>query len=77
MQQFETLKQLVIDAVNDVDKAEKGNKAAGTRLRKHMQGIKAAAQDVRHAVLVLKETPAAPAPTPPNPDQVGTQQASS
>lgn len=29
---------------------EKGNKAAGTRVRKHMQTIKALAQDVRVAV---------------------------
>ena len=47
MQEFETLKQLVTEAEPDVQKAEGGNKAAGTRVRKKMQDIKAAAQDVR------------------------------
>ena len=36
-----------MEAEDDVAKAEGGNKAAGTRVRKKMQEIKAAAQDVR------------------------------
>ena len=47
MQEYEQLKQLVIEAADDVAKAEGGNKAAGTRVRKKMQEIKAAAQEVR------------------------------
>ena len=45
MQEYETLKKLVDEAADDVNKAVGGNKAAGTRVRKKMQEIKAAAQD--------------------------------
>jgi hypothetical protein len=55
MQEFETLKQLVTEAEPDVQKAEGGNKAAGTRVRKKMQDIKAAAQDVRKKILEGRE----------------------
>ena len=34
MQEYETLKRLVAEAEEDVNKAEGGNKAAGTRVRK-------------------------------------------
>jgi len=51
MQEYETLKQLVEAAAEDVDKAAGGNKAAGTRVRKAMQEIKNAAQAVRQRVL--------------------------
>jgi len=47
MQAYEQLKQLVAEAEEDIRKAEGGNKAAGTRARKQMQEIKAAAQAVR------------------------------
>ncbi|HEX4793951.1 MAG TPA: hypothetical protein VH370_09175 [Humisphaera sp.] len=57
MQEFETLKQLVTEAEEDVRKAEGGNKAAGTRVRKKMQDIKSAAQDVRKKVLEGREEP--------------------
>ena len=40
MQEFETLKRLVQEAEDDVNKAYGGNKAAGTRVRKKMQDIK-------------------------------------
>jgi len=55
MQEFETLKQLVAEAEPDVQKASGGNKAAGTRVRKKMQDIKAAAQKVRQKVLESRE----------------------
>ena len=42
MQEYETLKRLVTEAEDDVSKAEGGNKAAGTRVRKKMQEIKSA-----------------------------------
>ena len=48
---FERLKKLVESAGEDVDKTEGGNKAAGTRVRKTMQDVKNAAQDVRKSVL--------------------------
>lgn len=51
MQEYETLKHLVEEAAEDVSKAEGGNKAAGTRVRKKMQEIKAAAQEVRKKIL--------------------------
>ena len=51
MQEYEQLKQLVMEAADDVAKAEGGNKAAGTRVRKKMQEIKSAAQDVRKKIL--------------------------
>jgi hypothetical protein len=55
VQEFETLKRLVQEAEDDVNKAEGGNKAAGTRVRKKMQEIKSAAQDVRKKILEGRE----------------------
>jgi hypothetical protein len=55
MQEYETLKRLVTEAEEDVAKAEGGNKAAGTRVRKKMQEIKSAAQEVRKKVLEGRE----------------------
>ena len=51
MQEYEQLKTLVAEIENDISKAEGGNKAAGTRVRKQMQVIKQAAQAVRNKVL--------------------------
>ena len=59
MESYEKLKALVAAAEEEVLKVEGGNKAAGTRLRKQMQEIKKACQDVRQAVLELREKPAA------------------
>ena len=47
MTEYDTLKRLVTEAEEDVAKAIGGNKAAGTRVRKKMQEIKSAAQNVR------------------------------
>ena len=47
MQEYDQLKELVAAAEEDITKAEGGNKAAGTRVRKTMQDIKQAAQIVR------------------------------
>lgn len=55
MPEFETLKRLVEEVAEDVNKAAGGNKAAGTRVRKKMQEIKAAAQDVRKKILEGRE----------------------
>ena len=54
MQAYEALKALVVEIEADISKAEGGNKAAGTRVRKQMQTIKKAAQDVRSCVLELR-----------------------
>ncbi len=60
MEAYDRLVRLVHEAGDDIQKAEGGNKAAGTRVRKHMQNIKAAAQDVRVNILQKRgtETPA-------------------
>ena len=51
MNEYEHLKKLVEEVADDVAKAQGGNKAAGTRVRKKMQDIKSAAQEVRKKVL--------------------------
>lgn len=56
MHEYEQLKQLVESASEDIAKAEGGNKAAGTRVRKSMQDIKAAAQAVRVKVLEMRDS---------------------
>jgi hypothetical protein len=67
MQEFETLKKLVTDAEADISKAEGGNRAAGTRVRKAMQDIKLAAQAIRQRVLDSRATEegGTPPATPP------------
>ena len=55
MELFNDIKQLVEDAEKDAIKFYEGeNKAAGVRLRKAMQNIKALAQDVRLDVNSVK-----------------------
>jgi hypothetical protein len=51
MQAFETIKRIMAEIEEDVHKALGGNKAAGTRVRKAMQDIKKAAQEVRVGIL--------------------------
>jgi hypothetical protein len=58
MEAYDKLCKIVQDAAEDVQKAEGGNKAAGTRVRKQMQDIKKAAQEVRNAVLAFRDQPA-------------------
>jgi len=58
MQEYETLKTLVAETEADINKAEGGNKAAGTRVRKQMQKIKQAAHIVRSRVLEIRSTEA-------------------
>ena len=54
MEAYERLKQLVTSAEEDIQKAQGGNKAAGTRARQIMQQIKNAAQEVRQAILTAR-----------------------
>jgi hypothetical protein len=58
MQEYENLKMLVEASAEDVAKAEGGNKAAGTRVRKAMQDIKNAAQAVRKKILEVRSSEA-------------------
>ncbi|MGA2499360.1 MAG: histone H1 [Tepidisphaeraceae bacterium] len=76
MQEFDLLKKMIQEVEDDVAKAEGGNKAAGTRVRKKMQEIKAVATDVRKRILEGRGEPesagtvppaAAPTPTPTPP----------
>ncbi|MBI5761892.1 MAG: histone H1 [Planctomycetes bacterium] len=54
MLEYENLKKMVEATAEDVAKAEGGNKAAGTRVRKAMQDIKNAAQAVRKKILEVR-----------------------
>ena len=57
MKEYEKIKQLVASIEEDVVKfAEKGNAAAGTRVRKGLQEIKRACQEMRDAIQELKKT---------------------
>jgi hypothetical protein len=51
VEEYNRLRELVESAMDDVQKAVGGNKAAGTRVRKIMQDIKSAAQEVRKKIL--------------------------
>jgi len=54
MQEYEDLKVLVAEIESDISKAQGGNKAAGTRVRKQMQKVKQAAQVVRSRILEIR-----------------------
>ena len=55
MQKFKALKELITSAENDAEAFyNKGNNAAGTRLRGAMQKLKVAATDIRKEVTEKK-----------------------
>ena len=55
---FEKLKQILEQAEVDYGKATvKGNKAAGTRVRKAMQRLRAGAKEVRAEMMELRKAP--------------------
>jgi len=56
MQEYEHLRELVESAAEDVAKAIGGNKAAGTRVRRVMQEVKATAQEVRKKILEVRSS---------------------
>ena len=56
MQEYDDLVKLVTEIESDIQKAQGGNKAAGTRVRKQMQLIKQAAQTVRSKILEIRTT---------------------
>lgn len=52
---FEDLKELLVSIEGDFNKFyEKGNKAAGTRVRKGMKDLRDLAQDIRMEVQKIK-----------------------
>lgn len=56
MESYDKLKALVEECAVDLVKAEAGNKSAGTRVRKFMQDIKNAAQEVRKDVMNIRKS---------------------
>ncbi|SMG10290.1 Histone H1-like protein Hc1 [Marivirga sericea] len=56
MKRFEAIKELLLSLEEDFDKFyNKGNQAAGTRIRKGMQDLKNLAQEIRIEVQSRKE----------------------
>ncbi len=55
MRSFDELLGIIEAAKPDVEKTDRGNKAAGTRIRAAMQAIKKAAQEVRKEVLAVRQ----------------------
>ena len=56
MQEYEDLKTIIAEIEDDLNKAEGGNKAAGTRVRKQMQQIKKVANAIRSKILELRSS---------------------
>lgn len=56
MDLLDKLAQLVDSIREDYNKAKGGNKAAGTRVRKAMQDVKATAQEIRQEMLSSRES---------------------
>jgi hypothetical protein len=54
-QNYDRLVSVVQAAREDVEKAEAGNKAATSRVRKSMQEIKNIAQDIRKEMLEVRD----------------------
>ena len=68
MDEFNRLRQLVDQAADDLGKAMGGNAAAGTRVRKIMQDVRAVAGDIRKKILELrKPKTGSPSGTPSEP----------
>ena len=55
-QNYERLVQVVNDARVELEKAESGNKAATSRVRKAMQDVKNIAQDIRKEMLEVRDS---------------------
>ncbi len=57
MKEYEKIKQLLASIEEDVIKfSEKGNAAAGTRVRKGLQDVKRACQEMRDAIQEVKKS---------------------
>ena len=55
MEAFDKLKRIITEIEDALQKAAAGNKAAGPRVRQAMQDIKEAAQEVRVAILEMRD----------------------
>lgn len=55
MSSYAKLVEIIESVKPEVEKAEKGNKAATGRVRKAMQDIKSVAQDIRKEMLDLRK----------------------
>ena len=65
MKRFDEIRDLVMSLEGDFEKFyDKGNQAAGTRVRKGMQDLKNLAQEIRVQVQNQKNTATASASTP-------------
>ena len=53
---YDSICAILEEARTDVEKAEGGNKAATSRVRKAMQAVKAKAQDIRKEMLELRDS---------------------
>ncbi len=57
MDKYEELRKLVLEGEEDFQKFyDKGNQAAGTRVRKRMQDLKNLAQEIRVNVIEVKNS---------------------
>ena len=56
MKQYDDLKNILAAMEADVEKVNRGNHAAGTRVRKSLQELKRAAQDMRIAIQTMKKS---------------------
>lgn len=54
MKHYETLKTLIANMQSDTEKFYNGNNSAGTRVRKHLQDVKAACNDMRSDVQEIR-----------------------
>ena len=54
MQKYEALKSIITNMETDVTKFYNGNNAAGTRVRKFLQDLKRACQDMRNEVQEIR-----------------------
>jgi hypothetical protein len=52
---YEQLKKMIAECEEDMQKAAGGNKAAQTRVRKVMQDVKNMAQQIREAMLAIRD----------------------
>ena len=55
MKKFEELKNIIASMEHDVEKVNRGNHAAGTRIRKTLQALKRAAQEMRVEIQEMKK----------------------
>jgi hypothetical protein len=60
VESFAKLVQVIEDTKKDFEKASRGNKAAGTRVRKAMQQVKSLAKAVRDEILAMRTEGEAP-----------------